>query len=303
MKVFLTGGTGYLGTVLVEHMVAAGHDVVALARSDAGADRLRRAGATPVAGALADTGVLADAAAAADAVVHAAVDYAMTEESAAVELAAVAALLAGASSGTASGTTPKPFVFTSTGLVYGFDEHQDTSEDAVLPEVGAQPVKAAAERLVLVEAGVTGIVVRAGLLFGRGGSGLVVGLIESARRTGTSIYVGDGRNTWLPVHVDDLADLYVSALERPVAGVVNAVGSVPFTFRALAEAIGDLTGTPVASVPLEVAEQTMGPMARVLTTTSRLNAAKAAATFGWAPAPRSLVDDVRSGSYAQTAAR
>jgi len=301
MKVFLTGGTGYLGTVLVEHLRAAGHEVAGLARSDAAAERLRGAGATPVAGSLADTDVLADAAAAADAVVHAAVDYAMTEESASVELGAVGALLAGAAQG--SGVAPKPFVYTSTGLVYGFDEHQDTSEDAVLPEVSAQPVKAAAERLVLAEAGVIGIVVRAGMIFGRGGSGLVVGLIDSARRTGASVHVGDGLNTWRPVHVDDLADLYVTALERPVAGAFNAVGSVPFAFRDLAAVIGELTGTPVVSVPVEVAEQTMGPMARVLTTTSRLSATKAAATFGWTPAPRSLLEEVRSGSYAQAPAR
>ncbi|RFA11679.1 hypothetical protein B7R22_18355 [Subtercola boreus] len=299
MQVFITGGTGYLGTVLVEHLITAGHDVVALARSEASAARLRQAGAKPVAGSLSDTAVLTDAAAGADAVIHAAVDYAMTEESTVIELAAVRALVAGA----ASGATPKPFVFTSTGLVYGFDEDQDTSEDAVLPETSAQPVKVAAERIVLEEAGVTGIVIRAGLVFGRGGSALVTGLIQSAQHSGTSIYVGDGENAWLPVHVEDIADLYVAALERPVAGVFNAVGSVPFTFRALAEAIGDLTGKLVASVPLEVAEEGFGPAARSLTTTSRLNASKANETFGWTPAPRSLIDDVRSGSYGEAAAK
>lgn len=299
MKVFITGGTGYLGTVLVEHLVAAGHDVTALARSDASAARLHEAGAAPVAGSLSDTEVLAGAAAAADAVIHAAVDYTMTDESTTTELAAVEALVAGA----ASGSVPKPLVFTSTGLVYGFEENRDTSEDAVLPEVSAQPVKVAAERIVRGEEGIAGIVLRAGLVFGRGGSALVTGLIQSAQQTGTSIYVGDGENAWTPVHVDSLADLYVAALERPVAGVYNAVGAVPFTFRALAEAIGDLTGKPVASVSLEVAEQRFGPAARTLTTTSRLDASKARDTFGWSPAPRSLIDDVRSGSYTEAAAR
>lgn len=299
MKVFITGGTGYLGTVLVEHLVAAGHDVTALARSDASAARLHEAGAAPVAGSLSDTEVLAGAAAAADAVIHAAVDYTMTDESTTTELAAVEALVAGA----ASGSVPKPLVFTSTGLVYGYEENRDTSEDAVLPEVSAQPVKVAAERIVRGEEGIAGIVLRAGLVFGRGGSALVTGLIQSAQQTGTSIYVGDGENAWTPVHVDNLADLYVAALERPVAGVYNAVGAVPFTFRALAEAIGDLTGKPVASVSLEVAEQRFGPAARTLTTTSRLDASKARDTFGWSPAPRSLIDDVRSGSYTEAAAR
>ncbi|GHF83599.1 nucleoside-diphosphate-sugar epimerase [Amycolatopsis bartoniae] len=299
MKVFITGGTGYLGTVLVEHLVTAGHDVAALARSDASAARLHEAGATPVAGSLSDTAVLTGAAATADAVIHAAVDYTMTDQSTARELAAVTALVDGA----ASGTARKPFVFTSTGLVYGFEEDQDRSEDAVLPQVSAQPVKVAAERIVRGEAGIRGIVFRAGLIFGRGGSAVLGGLIQSAQHTGTSSYVGDGQNAWTPVHVDDLAEVYVAALEHPVAGIYNAVGAVPFTFRALAEAIADLTGTPVASVPLEVAEQNFGPAARILTTTSRLDASKARDTFGWSPTPRSLIDDVRSGSYTNAAAK
>lgn len=298
MNVFITGGTGYLGAVLIEHLVAAGHRITALARSDASAARLREAGATPVTGSLSDTTVLTDAAAAADAVIHAAVDYTMTEESNAIELSAVAALVAGA----ASGATPRPFVFTSTGLVYGFDQDQDTSEDATLPQVNAQPVKVAAERIVLDEPQIAGIAIRASLIFGRGGSGVVTGLIQSAHHTGTAFCVGDGDNEWLPVHVDDLADLYVKAIERPVAGVFNAASTVPFSFRALTEAIGDLTGKPVASIPLEVAEQSLGPRARILTTTSALNATKARDTFDWTPALRSLIDDVRSGSYTTGAA-
>lgn len=84
----------------------------------------------------------------------------------------------------------------------------------------------------------------------------------------------------------------------PATGVPFSEGSV----RGLAQEAGEEVAG-LDSVPLEAAEQGMGPMARVLTTTSRLNATKARATFGWAPAPRSLVDDVRSGSSAQTAAR
>ncbi|AOX65053.1 hypothetical protein BJK06_04095 [Curtobacterium sp. BH-2-1-1] len=309
MQIFVIGGSGYFGSVLVEHLRSAGHSVTALARSEQSAARLRAAGAVPVAGSITDTEVVRTAAAAADAVVYAASDYAPTAQSTEDELAAVRAVTAGAAeaagtSGTpgtpgtpgTTGTSPKPVVYTSTGLVYGFDP-TDVTEDAVLPEVSAQPVKAQAERIVLGAPGITGIAVRAGLVFGRGGTGLVTGLIDAAVANGAATYIGDGANSWYPVHVDDLADLYVRAIEHPVAGVVNAVGSVPFTFRELAEAIGDLTGTPSVSVPLEVAEAQMGPAVRTLTTSTHLLATKARATYDWQPSERSLVEDVRNGSY------
>ena len=170
MKVFITGGTGYVGSVLVERLVADGHEVAALARSEASAQALQTAGARPVRGSLADTATLREAAAASDAVVHAAVDYAMTPESSAVELDAVRALAEGAASGyaaTALSGDPDaatPVIYTSTGLVYGFDPAQDTAEDAELPGLSAQPVKAQAERVLLEAHGITPIVMRAGLV-------------------------------------------------------------------------------------------------------------------------------------------
>jgi nucleoside-diphosphate-sugar epimerase len=293
MKVFVTGGTGYVGSVLVEKLLASGHEVRALARSEKSSTALQDAGAHPVRGELADVEVLRSEAAAADAVVHTAVEYAMTAESQATELAAVAALTEGAG----SQGVGRPVVYTSTGLVYGFDPAQDRSEDAVLPEISAQPVKAAAERIVLGRSGITPIVVRAGLVYGRGGSGLVTGLIDGAIRTGAATYIDDGSNTWIPVHVDDLADLYLAAIENPTPGAFNAVGASPFSFRELAEAIAALTGAAPVSIPLEAAEQQLGPFARVLRTDSTISAAKARETFGWAPGGVTILDDVRAGSY------
>lgn len=287
MNVFIIGGTGYLGSAIVEKLIANGHTVTGLARSERSAQQLRAAGAVPLSGSIADTGVLREAAGSADAVIYAASDYAATEESMRAELDAVAAVVAGASS--------KPVIYTSTGLVYGFDP-TDVSEDAELPAVSAQPVKAQAERIVLTAS--AGIVIRAGLIFGRGGSGLVTGLIAAAAANGAATYIGEGANSWYPIHVDDLADLYLRAIEHPIPGVFNAVGTVPFTFRELAEAIGELTGTPTASIPLEIAEAQLGPAVRTLTSSSRLVATKAREAYGWRPAERSLIEDVRSGSYA-----
>jgi nucleoside-diphosphate-sugar epimerase len=293
MKVFITGGTGYVGSVLVEKLVASGHEVRALARSDTSSAALADAGAHPARGELADVALLRTEASTADAVIHAAVDYSMTPESQAVELAAVAALTEGAGSQSAG----RPVVYTSTGLVYGFDPDQDRSEDAELPEVSAQPVKSAAERIVLGTPGITPIVVRAGLVYGRGGSGLVTGLIDSATRTGMATYIGDGSNSWSPVHVDDLAALYLAAVEKPAPGVFNAVGPRPFSFRELAEAIAELTGAQPVSIPFEVAEQQLGPYAHVLRTNSTMTAEKARDTFGWVPTGVPILDDIRAGSY------
>jgi nucleoside-diphosphate-sugar epimerase len=297
MKVFITGGTGYLGSVLVEHIVAAGHDVTGLARSDRAARSLEKAGARPLPGSLADVAALKSAAAQADATVHAAVDYSMTDEANAVELGAVAALAEGAGAAHAD----KPLIYTSTGLVYGFDPAQNRSEDAELPNVSALPVKVAGERLVTRAPGVAGIIFRAGLIYGRGGSGLLTGLIQAASATGTATYIGDGANAWTPVHVDDLARLYVAALERPIAGIYNATGEVPFTFRELAEAIASLTGTHAASIPVSVAESSMGPMARILTTSATTTSAKARTAFGWHTSEPPFLEDVRAGSYAAPA--
>lgn len=291
MRVFITGGTGYVGGVLVERLVGAGHEVVALARSETATGAVLAAGATPLRGELADAALLRAAAADADAVVHAAVDWSASAEAHRTELAAVAALTAGARDG------GKTVVYTSTGLVYGFDPAQDRDEDARLPERSAQPVKADAERVVRSAPGITGVVVRAGLVHGRGGSALLSSLIGAAATTGAATYVGAGDNVWVPVHVDDLADLYLRALERPVAGVFNAVGPHPFTFRDLAEAIADLTGASAVSLPLDVAVEQLGPAAYLLASSGDMPNVRARSTFDWEPAGPPLLDDVRAGSY------
>lgn len=291
MQVFITGGTGYLGSALVEHFVAAGHGVVALTRSPESAAAATRAGARPLAGSLSDTGLLERAADEADAVVHAAsIDYAGGDEAITAEVIAVEALIRGAGK---AGST-KPFLYTSTNLVYGFDPDQSRDEDAELPESGPVPAKIAGERLVR-EAG--GIVIRAGLIYGRGGSMLPTSLIDAAARSGAATYIGAGDNEWTPVHVDDLARLYLTALTRPVAGVYNATGTQRFTFRELAEAIADLTGATATSITAEQADAAMGPMAALLRSSARISSRKAQETFGWSAGGPSLPDDIRSGSY------
>lgn len=120
---------------------------------------------------------------------------------------------------------------------------------------------------------------------------------RSASVNSVPTYIEDGSNSWTPVDVDDLADLYSAILAAPVAGIYNVVGDNPFTFRQLAVAIADLTGATPTSLPITVAEQTIGPFAHVLASTSTLPTEKVRSTFDWTPSGIPLPDDVRSGSY------
>lgn len=293
MKIFLTGGTGYVGSVLLEHLIDAGHDVEALTRSTAGAARLTEAGASAVQGSLADAELLRAAAARADAVIHAAFDTTMSEDGAATELTAIRALAAGAG---ASGSG-KPVLYTSTALVYGIEPGQERHEDARLPERSAQPVKAHAERQLLGTDGITPIVMRVALVHGRGGSGLLTGLIAGAASSGTAGYIGDGAQVWDAIDVDDLARLYLAALAKPRAGVYNAKGTHPFTQRELAEAISALTGAQPVSLSPASATEALGPLALILGAPGTLDGDRARTTFAWTPAGGSLLDDIRGGGY------
>ena len=113
---------------------------------------------------------------------------------------------------------------------------------------------------------------------------LLTSLIGAATRSGTAIYIGAGDNEWSPVHVDDPARLYLRALEHPTAGTYNAAGRRQFTFRELAEAIADLTGTTATSITAEQAESEMGPMAALLQSSARIISRRRTTRSGGAPA-------------------
>ncbi|MFG1699868.1 NAD-dependent epimerase/dehydratase family protein [Nonomuraea sp. NPDC049309] len=292
MRIFVTGASGYFGGALTEHLIAAGHTVEALARSDRARDRVSELGATPVAGSLSDTGVLHEAAARSDAVVHAAVDYG-DRDMQNVEQPALDALLSGLPDG-------RPFVYTSTGLVYPDTKGRPVTEDEEVTEQTArQPHKYLGERRVLAAANLATTVVRAGMIYGRGGTTLLQLMIGQARQQGVVTYVGDGANTWSTVHVDDLAALYAAVITREEGGgIVNAANRTGTAIRDMAEAVATLTGARAVSLPLDEAMKAFGPMALALTSSTPLDPSRAERLYDWKPSGPSVIDEILHGSYA-----
>ncbi|MFG2071288.1 NAD-dependent epimerase/dehydratase family protein [Nonomuraea maritima] len=295
MRIFITGASGYVGGVVTEHLVRAGHEVVALARSDRARERVEALGAKAAPGGLRDLDVLRAAAAGADAVVHTAVDYfdaAMGD----IERDALRSMLDGLHEGAA-------FVYTSTGLVYPDTQGVTVDEEHPVDPGSSQPFKIHGERQVLDAGHVAGTVIRAGLVHGRGGSGLLQGMLASARQQGMVAYIGEGTNEWSSVHVDDLAALYVAVLGQGSPGtVVNAAATEPTPMRRIVEAVAATAGARAVSVTPEQAAELMGPAAAVLTRSAPLDSGKARRLFRWNPTSPSLLDDLTSGSYAPAAA-
>lgn len=294
MRILITGASGYVGGVVTEHLIRAGHEVVALARSDRARERVEALGAKALPGGLRDLDALRAGAAGADAVVHTAVDY-TAADMAAVEHDALRAMLDGLRDGGA-------FVYTSTGLVYPDTRGVTVDEQHPVSPESPLPFKISGERQVLDTGRVAGTVIRAALVYGRAGSALLQGMLTAARRQGMAAYVGDGANEWSSVHVDDLAALYTAVLaSRTPGGVVNAAGTERTPMREIVEAVAATAGARAVSLTPAQAADLLGPLAATLTRSAPLDSAKARRLYGWSPTSPTLLDDLTTGSYVQAA--
>jgi len=284
MTIVLTGGTGYLGSALVAELIGAGHSVTALVRNEAGAAKATGLGARAVVGDLFDTGWLAEQFAAADAVAHLAAtgDATTPELDRGVAEAAVSAL---------AGTT-KPYVHTSGIWIWG-DNPAITEESPPAPPAltaWRDPV----ERSVLAS-GLAATILAPGIVYGHGG-GIPAGVLGRDDR-GVVRLVGDGSQHWTTVHVDDVATLYRTVLERGegLGYLVGAGGENP-TVRELGESRAGAAG--VAPESADASRERFGArFADALLLDQRATGAKAKA-LGWTPKGPSLLDDLRTGSYA-----
>jgi nucleoside-diphosphate-sugar epimerase len=271
MRIFMTGATGYIGSVVTEKLIAAGHRVVGLARSEEAAGRLRAAGTEAVRGSLDDGEAIARGAASADGAIHLAMDFSADPPK--FDAIAVDAIVRGLGSG------DKPFVYTSGVWVMGSTGGHVVDEEAPVNPVPLVAWRPAHEDQVRKAAGVRGIVIRPAMVFGRGG-GFVASLFRP-NAAGVVTYVGTGENRWSTVHVDDLADLYVRALEAPGGSLYFAATGPAVPVPMVAQAFAG--GAKLQAVPLEEARRTMGPLADALAIDCMVTGLKAMRELGWTP--------------------
>lgn len=288
MNILLTGATGFIGSSVLPRLLAEGHSVTALVRDETKADSVRALGAAALVGDASDAALVTEAAQASDGVVH----LASAREVDPVFVPAVLAGLAG---------TGKPFVHT--GGIWTYGDNADIAEDSPAAPPALTAWRGATEAVVLGADGVRGIVVVPSIVYGHG-NGLARVIVDAPREDGLHL-IGSGEQHWATVHVDDLAALYVLALESASAGAlyIGASGDNP-TVRELATIAAAAAG--VQGVVAETAEETASRLGEGLTEAllfdQSARGTRARFDLGWEPNAVSLADDIAAGSYAPEAA-
>lgn len=293
MRVFVTGATGWVGSAVVEELIAAGHRVTGLARSEQGAEKLAATGAAVVRGAIEDLDVLCAAAAGADGVIHTAFnhDWSRFAENCAADKAAIEAM------GTALAGTDKPLIVTS-GVALLAPGRLATEEDAAPPVTASFPRASEAVVEELKARGLRACAVRlAPSVHGVGDHGFVPRLAGIARDKGVSAYIGDGQNRWPAVHRRDAARLFPLALAHPEAGPFHAVAEEGVALRDIAEVIGRQFDLPVESMAAGDAPAQFGWIAPFVGLDAPTSSARTREATGWAPKERDLLADLADPAY------
>lgn len=292
MKVFVTGATGFIGSALVPELINAGHQVVGLARSDAGAASLTAAGADVWRGSIEDLDGLRSAAAASDGVIHLAFnhDFSRFAENSEADRRVIETL------GEALAGSNRPLIVTSgTGFTPG---RPRTEEDAPAP-VSARMPRASEQAAASVEAqGVPVLVVRLPQVHDPVKQGIFTYAIAIAREKGVSAYIGDGRNRLPAVHRLDAARLYRLVLEKGVAGTrYHAVAEEGVPVREIAEAIGRGLKVPVVSKSPDEAIEHSGWLGPLMMSDMPASSAFTREQLGWLPTEVGLIADLDQAHY------
>lgn len=294
MRVFLTGATGFIGSAIVPELIGAGHEVLGLARTDAGAKSLTAAGAEVQRGDLEDVESLRSGAARSDAVIHTAFrhDWSRFAESCELDkraIEAIGAVLQGSS---------RPFIVSSgVGVAEG---RAGTEDDPPLSPSPSLPRVSEATAVALMERGVHASVMRLPQVHNTVKQGLVTYLIAVARAKGVSAYIGDGHNRWPAAPVADVARLYRLALEKGSAGArYHAVVEEGVALKDIATAIGMGLHVPVVSIAREQAQEHFGFLGFFAGRDALTSSVQTREKLAWNPTGPTLLTDLANMRYSQ----
>jgi len=291
MRIFVTGATGFIGSTIVQELIGAGHQVLGLARSDAGAASLAAAGAEVHRGSLEDLESLRTGAASADGVIHTAFIHDFLNYTAAAEtdkraIATLGAALAG---------SDRPMIVTSGTLLLQRQGPLATEDDAIDSNF---PRKSEDALLEISSRAHVSVLRLPPSVHGDGDHGFVPRLIAIAREKGVSAYVGDGQNRWPAVHRLDAAHLYRLVMEKGSAGAhYHAVADEGVPFKEIAGVIGRRLNVPVVSKsPVDAADH-FGWIGHFASIDSPASSAHTQERLGWRPTQCSLIADLDRPSY------
>lgn len=287
MKVFVTGASGFIGSAIVQELLAAGHEVIGLARSDESAKKISAAGGRVLNGSLDDLDSLKQGASAADGIIHTAFihDFSQYTKAAETDKAAIEAM------GEVLKGTSKPIVIT--GGIIGLPKTGGfiTEADAA----PAFPRASEAAAMALAAANVNASIIRLPpSVHDKGDKGFIPFIISQARTKGVSAYVGDGNNRWPAVHRLDAAHLFRLALEKGAKGSrYNAVGDEGIPIRVIADVIGRHLNLPVTSVSPDKAVEHFDWMGRFITFDAPATSYTTREQLRWEPTQAGLLEDMQ----------
>jgi len=302
MDIFVTGASGHIGLPVVRELLAAGHSVVGLARSEGSAAKLESAGAKILRSTLDDLDALRQAASRADGVIHLAFKHDLALAGGDFMGAVTADLRAVEAIGAALEGSGKPFVNTSGTMLLAHSVHGRTGTENDAGQEGGNP-RVASEKISLAFAqrGVRTSIVRLAptVHSSLDHHGFIPMLVAAARKNGFAAYVGDGATRWPAVHTLDAATLYRLALESAPAGShVHAAAEEGVPFRSIAEAIGRGLELPAKSIPAEKAGELLGGfLGMVAQLDNPTSSALTRERLGWKPTHAALLADLAARHY------